>query len=634
MVAERTRERRTPAAIAEQRATAHPPRAHPRASTHPAVSTHYYVKRMADMLQAITGMPAEEAAGFLEMAGGNVEQAVAMYFEMQGGGGGGGFAAPASNAAPAGGPTSPAHSILFGSGPVPPAWLDQGFEFSTDAQSAVGIVQHKNGPCGALAAVNAEVIAVMDCPMPSQVVTDGALLTALARILLRCRSGGAGPVVLAKWASSSDVGGEVATESIDGVAAADELSSRLSPLLPSFKAKGGCVLFCYSCILTHGVDAVKSEANRDGGGVPLVSGPFALCGTELISLLLGGVARCNVGAYDPASGAKVTWRTAGDVGLISADELESGVPVCDVLKSPLKPVYVMHGGDHFTVLWHPTASVQARLQARVKEIFSQLMAAAAAQGGGSCAPNEAAAKALEQAGREAHTDPSYLPTSGEGFFDVAHWNGLPPNKQMGWLRIRACGNDARAPAPSAPEKHTPTQWRLTVGEIESIVQASPEDKKRLPGAWKEHKYEIALVTPKVAEDDSATPERPADVPPPLRLEQGPKPSAGAAWRCASCYNTRFSTMCFGENSAPAGPNCKFCGQSQELAGWTLWRSYAELPAGLQKRIDRTNGPKILKTLRTRWSDAAVSVFAGDRNAAEVELGSKDFDSKSFTVPAA
>ena len=33
---------------------------------------------MADMLAAITGMPPEEAAGFLEMAGGNVEQAVSM----------------------------------------------------------------------------------------------------------------------------------------------------------------------------------------------------------------------------------------------------------------------------------------------------------------------------------------------------------------------------------------------------------------------------------------------------------------------------------------------------------------------------------------------------------------------------
>ena len=211
---------------------------------------------------------------------------------------------------------------------------------------------------------------------------------------------------------------------------------------------------------------------------------------------------------------------------------------------------------------------------------------------------------------------------------------LPPNRQLAWLRVRSCGGDAAAPAPAAPEKHTPTHWRLTVGEVESIVQASPEDKKRLPGAWREHKYEIALVTQKVAEEDSASPERPPDVPPPLRLEQGPKPAPGAAWRCASCYNTRFSTMCFGENSAPAASNCKFCGQSQELAGWTIWKPYAALPASLQRRIDRTNGPKILKTIRTRWSEADISVFAGERSAQEVELGSKEFDPNKFTVPAA
>lgn len=160
-------------------------------------------------------------------------------------------------------------------------------------------------------------------------------------------------------------------------------------------------------------------------------------------------------------------------------------------------------------------------------------------------------------------------------------------------------------------------------------------KKAAPGAWREHSYEIALVTAKAAEDDAATPVRPENVPPPLHLEQGPKPAAGAAWRCASCYATRFSTMCFGENGAPAGPNCKFCGMSQELAGWTLWRAYGELPAPLKRRVDRTNGPKILKTLRTRWADAEVSVFPnGDRGKAEVALGTKGFDASGCKVPAA
>ena len=281
---------------------------------------------MADTLASITGMPPEEAAGFLEMAGGNVETAVAMYFDMQGGGGFGGGGGGSGTLAGGGtGPSpadSPAHVLLFGSGGVPPSWLDQGFEFDTDAASAIGIIQHKNGPCGALAAVNAEVIAHLDCPMPSTVVSDAALCAALGKILWRCAAGGTG-VVVAKW-EADVVGGAIATEALGGVSSSAEVAAKLLPTVNALRGRGGCVLFCYAAILTRGVDTVRSEACSDGGGVPLVSGPFALCGTELISLLLAGIARGNIGAYDATSGAKIGWRTVGDVGLISADEIESG----------------------------------------------------------------------------------------------------------------------------------------------------------------------------------------------------------------------------------------------------------------------------------------------------------------------
>lgn len=148
-------------------------------------------------------------------------------------------------------------------------------------------------------------------------------------------------------------------------------------------------------------------------------------------------------------------------------QLETGVPLADALKSPTLPIYVVHGGDHFTVLWHPTASVQSRLQARVRALFTSF-----AQAG--TPPNDAAAKALQQASSEAQVDGSYQPTSGEGFFDVCHWNGLPPSRGLGWLRLRSCG-EALAPAPAAPPVHVPTAWRLTVGEVESVVQAAPAE---------------------------------------------------------------------------------------------------------------------------------------------------------------
>lgn len=171
---------------------------------------------------------------------------------------------------------------------------------------------------------------------------------------------------------------------------------------------------------------------------------------------------------------------------------------------------------------------------------------------------------------------------------------------------------------------------MTVGELESVVQARPADKAAKPGKWREHAYELSLVTPQVAADDNASAPRPASAPPPVVLDAGAPPKPGDAWRCASCYNTRFTTMCFGENPPGSGAACKFCGQSPEAAGWTVWKAYAELPVSVQRRIDRANGPKALAVLRTRWPDAVVSVVRADGD--EAEMGTAAFDPAAFPLP--
>ena len=90
-------------------------------------------------------------------------------------------------------------------------------------------------------------------------------------------------------------------------------------------------------------------------------------------------------------------------------------------------------------------------------------------------------------------------------------------------------------------------------------------------------------------------------------------------------------MCFGDNPAPAGAACKFCGQAQAAAGWTLWRPYAELPPPLQKRVDRMSGPKVLAVLRTRWPDATVAAVKAD--GTEAELGTAAYGAGGFATPA-
>ena len=145
-------------------------------------------------------------------------------------------------------------------------------------------------------------------------------------------------------------------------------------------------------------------------------------------------------------------------------------------------------------------------------------------------------------------------------------------------------------------------------------------------------------------------------------------------RSARCYQTRFKTMCFGENAAPSAPVCKFCGTAQARlapfhrcmtaacpprdrrataaspprhrhataarptrseappqadAGWTIWRSYDELPEPLRRRVDRAHGPKILSVLRTAWPEADVALFDGA--GGEVALGRQS--SATVAVPS-
>lgn len=110
--------------------------------------------------------------------------------------------------------------------------------------------------------------------------------------------------------------------------------------------------------------------HADGGDAPLVVGPFALCSTEMVSLLLHGIARGNICAYN-LDGTKATWRRPlqahdgpqetpddlgdtdyGTIGMLSMAEVDGGRPLADELKSPTQPVFVVHGGDHFTVCFH------------------------------------------------------------------------------------------------------------------------------------------------------------------------------------------------------------------------------------------------------------------------------------------
>eukprot|EP00041_Stephanoeca_diplocostata_P034640 m.1190509 g.1190509 ORF g.1190509 m.1190509 type:complete len:566 (-) comp24555_c1_seq20:2029-3726(-) len=561
---------------------------------------------MADIVAAITGVPLEQATFLLEMAGGSADLAVSMYYENMG----------ADSALPA--PTSssleqgctntlpstdtPHQHAVFGEKSPPPAWIEQGFEFEPVVGSGIGLLQKENGPCGVLAAVNAEVIAIKNRPFVGNngnttIVSDNELCTALARVLVRCSTkgdNGSYNVVVVQW-ENKDVGGSINADIvISGAGDTAHIVSVCDALVPhvaAFRGRGGVCLLCYSAVLTRGIHRVRADVSADGGDMPLVVGPFALCSTEMVSLLLHGVARGNVAAYS-LDGTKATWRQTpdpasttpdvapvgrgGHIGMLSMAEVEAGRPLADELKSPTQPIFVLHGGDHFTVLWSPSE--------------------------GTSEPGAAASSVL-----------------------FHHWNGLPPNQRISTLRLAPC---SLAPLAPTPPTHVQSQWRSALGEIESVVQARPGDKIVRPGCWKTHAYELALVTQAVVDEDNATAERPSHAPPPITLPQGPEPAEDEEWRCAKCYQTRFQTMCFGQN--PAGTAvCQHCNTPRDRAGWTLWRQYEDLPRGVQRRIDRMAGPKLLTVLRTRWVDVDFTVVT--EAGAEAVPGTLDFEAKHQAV---
>jgi len=486
----------------------------------------------ASDLAAVTGLPEAEAQMYMEMAANDLEQAVALYFSMAGDNQMNDIPPPAPCSSAPDSPLTEALSILFGPSPslssLPIAWTDQPIAFS-DPTFVKGIPQLKNGPCGVLAAVNALFVA-----------TDSTdLYSLLLECVTRCRPTPASPLLLATFPDDSlssfttvpfpATGGEASVVSY--------LTTR--PL--------GLLMFVLSLIATRTPALVRQEAPLPGDTFqPLIFGPFSLCGTELINLILFGNATPSVSAYDHRTNAKVT-PTPTPVGMLSYDSSRDKLPLADHFLNPTTDTYILHGGDHFTFMF-----------------------------------------------KDSDSD-SWM-----------HYNGLPPNRKLTLCEL----NNATDAPPVAPAVHKATTYRQEIGEIESIVQAHPDDKA-MP--WRMRRFELCLVNEAIALEDAATPQRPADVAAPPKFVLETTPTQEARWRCVGCYSTRYKTMCFGENP-PGCVVCKFCG-APPLNNHTIYVAFSDLPLATKRRIDAQES-KVLTTLRTRWSAVEVEVAGKEMGSVE------------------
>jgi hypothetical protein len=285
---------------------------------------------------------------------------------------------------------------------------------------------------------------------PAFTPSAGLIAATITDILLACvkfDESEQGVVHLASWKESgpAGVGYEISTAefpspghqfNVHNEAARARIEEAVaSSLASTFLAPGGAVLLVYSAILTRGEAQVRLDCAAETGVCEgaLICGPNSICSMELVSLLMCGVARANVSAYHAVSRQlQPSWDGARGVGMLSTSELDSGQPLADSLKSPSSPVWVVHGGDHFTVLY------SAEDQCSV----------AVGKAG-------AADTSAEDAWRPPATAPLY------------HWNGLPPlGPRMASIQLQAtrrsdCASEgdvglagcvAAPPAPAVQEK--------------------------------------------------------------------------------------------------------------------------------------------------------------------------------------
>jgi len=467
---------------------------------------------MAQEVSDIVGVPLNEAVELLEMTGGDIEQAVDLHFSM------------VTDKTPSG-PTEFWNELVC-SEPLSEAWTKQGISFSTIHGEETGILQHKNGPCGCLAVIQAMLVAARI--KKTEKLEGSYTVTEIENVLFSIIRGcGNDSFVLCSWKHKVD---SMNRGVIETICSETELQQTIKKSIKSLVAPGGILLLLLSCIFTRGSSMIKQDIIKGGGEPPLIVGHNNLCSSELVMLFLCGKARGSIAPYG-IDGVKSTLFIPSGIGLLSLTEYETGIPVHDSLKFPCLPVWVIHGGDHFTVLY------------KQENLY-------------------------------------------------VHYNGLPPGGPR-FVKM-SLGNEKDADR--APDVPPQSFVKPAPGEIDDIVQANPQDKESRPRELEAWRYEVVLAVATTTVSASTEPKHP-----PRIYAQGQFDET-REWRCASCYRSRFKTMCFGQN--PAGSAfCQHCFKPAQETGWTLWIPFSELPTKWQFQMNIRHASKIVSLLRTRWPRA-------------------------------
>lgn len=311
-------------------------------------------------------------------------------------------------------------------------WCNQGFRFSSEPDTSMGLVQREGGPCGVLAAVQAVVLKHLlfvpdeggdlslnmaqhnlgsqNFSRTSTITPDNfsfltehqktrALVLAMAEILFlagrnhravlatlnvhcpqvgECGDGGQHDEMIAKALEGLSVNSAWELQKVLRIyifTSPTALLLRLQEMLPIFQSRMGALLFLFSALLSRGLDSV--QADRDDPGPSLVTAPFGHASQEIVNLLLCGQAVSNVfdGRMDLGEGMFLKGiPSTVEVGFLSLLESLNFCKVGQYLKRPRWPIWVVGSESHYTVLFSFDISVQNEneleyREARIRKAF-------------------------------------------------------------------------------------------------------------------------------------------------------------------------------------------------------------------------------------------------------------------------
>lgn len=235
--------------------------------------------------------------------------------------------------------------------------------------------------------------------------------------------------------------------------------------------------------------------------------------------------------------------------------LTTEAPVGPHLQNPQFPIWVVHGGSHYTVLF--------------------------------CA------------------DPNFTHTEDERMLaldktpspvEFFHFNGLPPGGPR--MARMTCSWDP-------PIDHSMLSGDLEVPDKPLDVDRIITRRQTDDGDWE---YEVvAIATAPHAE--LLLPSAPRSSHPTADMYEADiysAPRASPSWRCLSC--TTSPEQVWSAVNPAASSICKECNRPLSETGRCLWLRYPRLPFGKQRQVDRDYAPAILQVIQTKYAGVFLDFF--------------------------